>query len=506
MKNKKTTYRLIFLRDFGLFALSILLGLILFIIIGSIVMVSISFPTIKTVDNETLTNVINGDYDQFEYQKYLGSSGEYIVIIDDEIVYTSDEHLYQFDKTLLTLMPLETNDLYIERTSYFDTNDNLLYELSVYSDLGVEKIVVKDDGTVVFKTDDFILNHYSGEALEYIKGNIYQGLYLTRVDFDNNHIILLREEKDVYNVKLQYLIIFTLILSFIFIILVPLFIFTIKLDKSIKKPLVMLTSALKGYQNVNHYQPLCIDGPKEISDVCQSFNEMAGKLSQSEQEKQKMLSDISHDLKTPVTIIEGYAKALLDNKISAENQKDILQIIVSRSMSLTKLINTLNEYNKMERSDFKLTLKEVDFNEFIRCYFIEKYDEIELNGFTLDSNINEQKVNVLLDTFNFVRVLDNLLSNTYKYSSSGKNIFVKTEIIDDDVVLSFGDDGIGIDEQLKDDIFKPFVMKEKARQNNSSGLGLAIVKRIIDLHHGSITLTNDSKYKTIFVIKIPLIK
>lgn len=209
------------------------------------------------------------------------------------------------------------------------------------------------------------------------------------------------------------------------------------------------------------------------------------------EERSQMMANISHDLKTPITVIAGYSKAICDGLIPDEDKPMYFESIYQKSRHLSDLINTFAEYSKLEHPDFHLNLWKMDLAELLRQYLAELYGELEIEGFLLEARIPEQPVYCMLNEFAFVRILENIMENSIRYNEAGTCLFVKLSCDENtgEAVLSLGDNGRGIQEKLKGRIFEPFVVGEEARGNGQgSGLGLAVVKRLVTEHEGTIEL------------------
>ncbi|QHI73002.1 sensor histidine kinase [Aminipila terrae] len=232
-----------------------------------------------------------------------------------------------------------------------------------------------------------------------------------------------------------------------------------------------------------------------------------------EEQRQKMLADISHDLKTPITTIQGYAKALADGMIAEEEQKKYLNKIYNKSIELTDLINTFYEYSKLEHPDFSFCFESIEIYEFLREYLAERYEEISDKGFELELDIPEDHAFCNVDKFQLKRAFDNIVNNSIKHNPKGTRLFINVTMDEQQSLNKFvriviADNGVGIPQELTASIFDPFVVGDDSRTSKQgSGLGLSISRKIIEGHGGNIALeTGEEKgYKTAFKIFIPLL-
>lgn len=253
---------------------------------------------------------------------------------------------------------------------------------------------------------------------------------------------------------------------------------------------------------------------RELRRIGETFDMLSDRLAESERERerldrdrQRMIADISHDIKTPVTVIAGYADALAAGKIPPEDQPRCLEAIRSRTQALTGLVNAFHEYAKVEHPAFVLHTERTDLCEFLRVYLAGKYGEIDLAGFTLEVSIPETPLFCTLDPFQFTRVLDNLLSNSLRHNRLGTLLAVSLRGGGKTAVVTVADNGSGIPPKQMKTIFEPFVVGSDARSSGGSGLGLSITRRIVALHGGTIALSAHPALGcgTEFVLTLPLL-
>ena len=243
-------------------------------------------------------------------------------------------------------------------------------------------------------------------------------------------------------------------------------------------------------------KPVDYSGPREFVDICDRFNIMVSKLEDSENQrkklmndKERMMADISHDLKTPITSIQGYAKALSDGIIVDEDKDKYIKIIYEKSKKLTELINIFHEYSKLEHPDFNLIFEKVDLSEYLRAYIALKYEDIVESGFNIEVDIPEEEMEIKIDKVQLQRVFDNILGNSIKHNEKGTNIYVSLKEKNDIYEIIIADDGKGISKDIANNIFEAFTVGDESRNSKQgSGLGLAIAKTIVELHEGTIEL------------------
>lgn len=220
------------------------------------------------------------------------------------------------------------------------------------------------------------------------------------------------------------------------------------------------------------------------------------------QEQNLLYAAIAHDLKTPMTSVHGFAKALSDGKIQPDEQQEIFDIIYRKSNSMNDMVNTLFDYAKLGTDGYKPALAEVDICSLVREVIAENYCDFEDHGIELDIDIPETAITINADKTEMKRAVTNLIVNIYKHNPDG--IRAKVSVADDNgkAVIRIADSGDSLPEGV--DIFEPFVTENTARTvGHGTGLGLAVTKRVIERHGGKIYVeTAAADYTKMFVIRL----
>lgn len=345
-------------------------------------------------------------------------------------------------------------------------------------------------------------NHYSEKEIEYMTYPYKNELFIEKYQYVNNEGInrtAIIKYKDLYtNSFFKKMNILTKVAFGVFgaAYIICLIIFVIVLRRKFYEPLEKLNKAMELLAEGKRKKPIDYSGPREFVDICDRFNVMVSKLEDSENQrkklmndKERMMADISHDLKTPITSIQGYAKALSDGIIPDGDKDKYIKIIYEKSKKLTDLINIFHEYSKLEHPDFNLTLEKVDLSEYLRAYIALKYEDIVESGFNIEVDIPEEEMEMKIDKIQLQRVFDNILGNSIKHNEKGTNIYVSLEKKSDSYEIIIADDGKGIPKEIASNIFEAFTVGDESRNSRQgSGLGLAIAKTIVELHEGTIEL------------------
>lgn len=224
-------------------------------------------------------------------------------------------------------------------------------------------------------------------------------------------------------------------------------------------------------------------------------------------DKQRLISDISHDSKNNLTVINGYISLLLDGINPPNTDNFYLKIIKDKIEDTAELISNFYEYSNIEHPDFPIKLEILNICEFLKLYFARKYNEILINYFILDVDIPDKAIYCKIDEVLFCRAIDNIIDNSIKYNN--KNTKIKFNLTQNDniVIISIGDNGSGIPDDIVDIIFDPFIFGKNSVKKSSSGLGMTITQKIISSHNATIRLKKvpDDGYITQFEIIIPII-
>lgn len=207
-------------------------------------------------------------------------------------------------------------------------------------------------------------------------------------------------------------------------------------------------------------------------------------------ENNLMYAAVAHDLKTPLTSIQGFAKALEEDKIPEEEKKEILGIIAKKSAGMNDLVDLLFEYSQLGTAEYKPNLSDFDIAGLMRGIIAENYSDLEDHKIEVDVHIPDTPVTVNADKRDITRALSNLVINTYKHNPDGITFYVRMEKTGDKCEIILADTGNDIPEGMN--IFEPFVTENTARSTGGgTGLGLALTKRIIDRYGGTIALVRD---------------
>ncbi|CAM4201165.1 histidine kinase [Bacillus manliponensis] len=219
----------------------------------------------------------------------------------------------------------------------------------------------------------------------------------------------------------------------------------------------------------------------------------------------KMLSNISHDLKTPLTVILGYTEMLNEDKTIDEEERNLLlEKVHGKTLEVMELIHKFFDLAKLESGDKEIEMTKVNMNEVCREKILSFYDLLTTKGFEVHIDISEKDVYALGNTEVIGRVLNNLISNAITYGYEGKALGITVRSDEICVYVDVWDRGKGIDESHIDKVFERMYTLEDSRNRSyqGSGLGLTITKRLVEALGGEIHLSSIPYEKTLFTISL----
>lgn len=240
--------------------------------------------------------------------------------------------------------------------------------------------------------------------------------------------------------------------------------------------------------------------------VTQKVNE----LMEQEKEQQRafdrkrnlLLSDIAHDIKTPITTICGYSRALSDGVVDREREQEYLDAIYAKSMRMSELITLLFEYVKLDSEGYVLHREKLDFAELIRENAAMVYPDYEEKKISVEIDVPEEAVFCEADRLQMGRAVMNLLTNAARYGKPGGKVLIRLR----ERTLVVADDGLVIEPEFAEHIFEPFTRADKARTTHGgSGLGLSISAKVVEMHGGKLELdcAFGKGYTKAFVLRLP---
>ncbi len=285
--------------------------------------------------------------------------------------------------------------------------------------------------------------------------------------------------------------------------------------KSIVTPIHHLQVATKKITDGNLDFEMPAGGEDEIGELCTDFEEMRRRLKETAEEKleaekqnKELISNISHDLKTPITAVKGYVEGLMDGVADTpEKQEKYIRTIYNKANDMERLINELTFYSKIDTNRIPYHFDRINVNDYFADCVEELSIELEEQNIELAYfNYVDENVQVIADAEQIKRVINNIVSNSIKYIDKPKGyINIRVKDVGDFIQVEIEDNGKGIATKDLPLIFNRFYRTDASRNSSKggSGIGLSIVKKIIEDHGGKVWATSKENTGTVmyFVLR-----
>lgn len=294
---------------------------------------------------------------------------------------------------------------------------------------------------------------------------------------------------------LTFLIVY--LISFLILIIYILF---------VHRPMRKIIQAAQHYNNGDYTWPLSVRCEGELHYITASLNYMTHELGTLEEDQRKFISNISHDFRSPLTSIKGYAQAISDGTIPSSLQAKYLGVIIFETERLEKLTQSLLELNKYRSRGFLLDISSFDLNRCIKMA-VEPFAQISREkqiSFNLILTGNELYVDA--DESRIHQVLQNLIDNAIKFSPPESTVDIETSVKKERVFVSVRDHGAGIPKDSLSKIWERFYKTDpsRGRDKKGTGLGLSIVREIINAHKENINVISTEGVGSEFIFTLPL--
>ncbi|MFL5664763.1 MAG: sensor histidine kinase [Ktedonobacteraceae bacterium] len=240
------------------------------------------------------------------------------------------------------------------------------------------------------------------------------------------------------------------------------------------------------------------------SELAKSVNQMALDLNQMEHLRQEFISNVSHEIQSPLTSIRGFAQALHDEHLSAQDRQHYLTIIETESLRLSRMTDNMLKLASLEAEHVMVELKPYQLDKQIRTLILAC--EPQWTSKTLDMDVALEEVEILADEDLLSQVWSNLLHNSIKLNPEEGRVCVEVHRQGSHIECRITDTGMGIPEEAQAHVFERFYKADQSRErsNAGSGLGLAIAKKIVELHQGTIEVASQPGAGTTLIVSLPV--
>ena len=241
-----------------------------------------------------------------------------------------------------------------------------------------------------------------------------------------------------------------------------------------------------------------------VSQLANSVNKMALELDQMENMRQEFISNVSHEIQSPLTSIRGFAKALENDHLSAEERHHYLRIIEEESTRLSRITEDLLKLASLESEQLQLEPRPYRLDQQIRNLILACEPQWKNKSINMEASL--EKITITADEDLLSQVWLNLVHNSIKFTPEAGSINVELHPHADQIIFKISDTGIGIPEEDQTRIFERFYKADKSRTRTKagSGLGLSIVKKIVEMHKGAIEVQSKINAGTTFIVSLPI--
>ncbi len=354
----------------------------------------------------------------------------------------------------------------------------------------------------VARIDGKVMKDVASKGEHIVRGNL-GGVY--RVDMFTLQVpIVARNQSEVIGaifisvptpemnrVRRQFLNI--LLFSLIFVIFIS-FALSFALSRSISKPIKTIGKTANKFANGDFSSRVELNDRgreiAEISEVTQAFNDMAFSLQKSDEIRSNFMSDVAHELRTPMTTISGFMDGMLDGTIPPEKHKDYMAIVRDEVVRLSSLVTSFLELTRIQKGDRTINTTNFDINETIRRTLVGFEKNITEKGIRVDVKFDKDSTQVKGDMNAIRQVMTNLIENAIKFTEKGGTLRVSVTEHRREAQISVYNTGCGISADDQKMIFERFYKADKSRSLNprGTGIGLYIVKDILSRHGKQITV------------------
>lgn len=402
----------------------------------------------------------NDEFNKIPWESFKNGSA---MIFDEklDVIMTTDESLPQYitKDELWVIEKYDSNYYYIISKDYSERENYMIIQCGTddKETYLVDQCVINQKGKIISgtlfkgkkklsKRELNIINMKLpgyDEGLQEIEKYEYETvdgkgrtLVFVAPSYDNeSYTEIIRGVRRLWPAPVFFVIMLVILLSYLF-------------NRRIKESLQPLNDAIIHYSTERDYLVNREQIPVEFHDVIDNFEQLMKRLrdariekEKAEQERIRIITNLSHDLKTPLTVIQGYAKAFQDGMIPEERRDEYLDTIYHKAIYSCSMIDRLFNYVKMNNPDYTLDLEICDINEYAREYLAEKYSEIEFANAHLEVDIPETPIYAQIDFTQLGRAFDNLINNTLKYNEDGVTIYFGIKPQGGALIITVADDG-----------------------------------------------------------------
>lgn len=257
-------------------------------------------------------------------------------------------------------------------------------------------------------------------------------------------------------------------------------------------------------------KPVDVRGPHEVQELTRAFNSMITRMQASQKSQREFVANVSHELKTPLTSVQGFAQALLDGTAdSAEARQQAAQVIYDESARMQRMVLDLLDLARLDAGTADITMSPVNMLALLNAIAEKFTPQLQRAGVNLKVEVPSNLPNLIADGDRLAQVFTNLVDNALKFTSRDGLISLNALVVNEEMLVSVSDTGTGIPAEAQAHIFNRFYQADPSRRGggkHGAGLGLAIVYEIVGAHGGRISVRSKLGEGTTFDVFLPLVK
>lgn len=238
----------------------------------------------------------------------------------------------------------------------------------------------------------------------------------------------------------------------------------------------------------------------EYDLIFDNINTLACELSKNEILKNDFISNVSHEIKTPLAVLQNYAKALQNEDLDKSQRQEYLKGLTVQTKKLSDLVSNILKLNKLENQQIVPEIEQIDLAELLRVTTLNFENLLEKKQLELECDIDE--VQIVSSASLLEIVFNNLISNAIKFTNNGGKITISLKATATHAIIKVQDTGLGISKEVGEHIFDKFYQGDTSRSSEGNGLGLALVKKVIDIIGGQISVESKVGVGSTFTVKL----
>ncbi len=279
------------------------------------------------------------------------------------------------------------------------------------------------------------------------------------------------------------------------------------ISRWIADPLQRVVIAARGYPS-DKVKAVPARGPREVQDLTRAFNAMLDRVHKSQKSQRDFVANVSHELKTPLTSVRGFAQALLEGAADTpETRKQAAEVIYNESSRMQRMVLDLLDLARLESGTADLRMSAVDVHTLLNGVVEKFIPQADAAGITLQVEVSEDLPTLTGDGDRLAQVFINLVDNSLKFSTADGRIILKAAVSGNEMLFEVQDTGRGISAEDINRIFDRFYQADPSRpggEKHGAGLGLAIVQEIVQAHGGRISVRSRAGHGSTIVLRLPL--